>query len=63
MVCRLCPLVKNCFDKGTCDTSVLGKAFEGLHKKNKKLRMENLALKKEIEKLKEEIDDLSIPGF
>ena len=63
MVCKLCPLIKICSDKGTCDTCAFGKAFEGLHKKNEKLRMENLALKKEIEKLKEEIDDLSIPGF
>ena len=63
MTCKLCPLRRHCFDKGSCETCDLGKAFEGYNRKNKKLKAENEKLKEENEKLKDQIDTLRNPNF
>lgn len=63
MVCKLCPLRRHCFDKGSCETCDLGKAFEGYSKKIKKLKAKNEALEEENKALKERIEILLNPNF
>ncbi len=63
MVCKICPLRRHCFDKGTCENCDVGKAFEALKKKNERLKEKNRVLEDENEKLKKRIDILECPDF
>lgn len=63
MVSKLCPIKKHCFDKGSCETCELGKAFEGYAKKIKRLKEKNEKLQVENAELKERIDTLLHPNF
>lgn len=63
MTSKLCPVKRHCFDKGTCETCEIGKAFEGCNKKIKKLKEKNEKLRVENAELKERIDTLLHPNF
>ena len=63
MVCKLCPMRRHCFDKGTCETCDFAKALENLNAKNKRLKSKNEALETEIKVLKETIEILRNPNF
>ena len=63
MTSKFCPVKRHCFDKGTCETCAIGKAFEGFNKKIKKLKEKNEKLQVENAELKERIDTLLHPNF
>ena len=63
MVCKPCPLRTHCFDKGSCESCDLGKAFEGYNLKIKRLKEKNKALKNENDALKARIDVLLHKSF
>ena len=46
MVCKLCPSRRHCWDKGSCESCEIGKAFNGLDAKIKKLQKKNEILSK-----------------
>ena len=63
MVCKLCPIRKHCWDKGSCEDCDFGKAFESLNAKNKRLKAKNETLEVENKELKERIDNILYPDF
>ena len=58
MTCKLCPVRKNCWDRGNCEGCAFAKAFKSLDKKNKKLKTQNEALQIENQELKTKIEAL-----
>lgn len=55
MKSRICPLRRNCWDKGDCENCDLGVAFEKYHKKVKRLKADNEKLKAENEVLRQRL--------
>lgn len=62
--CKLCPYRRHCrnecYGENPC---VFAKAFDGLQKKNERLKAENLRLKAENEDLSRRLDDVLHPAF